>query len=90
MSSEARRQDEMIIRILPDGKIVIDGSALPPRRLLEIQQSLQETVGKTTMIDPASGDSPDAPSIWGRANAEKTATEDAERESKRQRQGAGE
>ena len=62
--SAQKNQEKMTVRILRDGRIVIDGSGLPPRRLRELQETLQETLGPAVILDETTGNSPEAPRLW--------------------------
>jgi hypothetical protein len=57
--------EEITIRVLRNGRIVIDGSGLPPRRLQELQQTLEEVLGPARLFDEERRQSPEAPRIWG-------------------------
>jgi len=61
----SRKSEELEIRILKDGRIVIDGSGLPPRRLRELRDTLQEVLGPAELFDEERRGSPEAPRLWG-------------------------
>ncbi len=65
--ADPRNNEEMTIRVLPDGRIVIDGSGLPPRRLRELQETLQETLGPARLIESEAGEDPSGLRLWASA-----------------------
>lgn len=78
--------EEMIVRVLADGRIVIDGSGLAPSRLRELRDTLQEVLGPARIYDEERREYPDAVRIWG-GGVE--AGEEKATDSSRQRQGGG-
>ncbi len=76
--------EEMIVRILPDGRIVIDGRGLPPRRIRELQETLQEVLGPAQIFDDTRREFPDAERIWGQAAQDEEDAREDERQEGRQ------
>ena len=76
MSNRAKQSEDLVIRVQKDGRIVIDGSGLPPRRLREIRAALEEVLGPAELYDEERRESPEAPRLWGATESE----EEKERE----------
>lgn len=79
MSRRNPKSEEMQIRLLKDGRIVIDGAGLPPRRLRELRDTLKEVLGPAEIYDEERRGSPEAPQLWG-SEEEEEKEEDQERD----------
>lgn len=79
MTPRSRKSEELEIRLLKDGRIVIDGTGLPPRRIRELRDTLQEVLGPAVIYDEERRGSPEAPRLWGPAE-ETEETEEKQRE----------
>ncbi len=64
MARADKQNEEVVIRILKDGRIVIEGAGLPPRRIRELRDTLQEVLGPAQILDDERRESPEAPRLW--------------------------
>ncbi len=64
MASGDKSNEELVIRVLKDGRIVIEGAGLPPRRIRELRDTLQEVLGPAKILDDERRESPEAPRLW--------------------------
>ena len=65
MAKAGKKNEELVIRVLKDGRIVIEGTGLPPRRIRELRDTLQEVLGPAQILDDERRESPEAPRLWG-------------------------
>jgi hypothetical protein len=76
MPDRSTKPEDLIVRLTKDGRIVIDGTGLPPRRLRELQEALREVLGPAELYDEERRESPEAPRLWGTTSEEQQQEEE--------------
>jgi len=75
-----KNSEDLVIRVLKDGRVVIEGAGLPPRRIRELRDALQEVLGPAQILDDERRESPEAPRLWSDLD------EEADRERERHKE----
>ena len=80
MAKADKNSEDLVIRVLKDGRVVIEGAGLPPRRIRELRDALQEVLGPAQILDDERRESPEAPRLWSDLD------EEADRERERHKE----